>query len=56
VELTTVQQDALVELLNIGFGRAGAALSQLTGQRVILEVPQVSVQPIGDVERADRLR
>ena len=33
MELTAVQQDALIELLNIGFGRAGAALSQLTGHR-----------------------
>ena len=39
MELTEIQQDALVELLNIGFGRAGASLSQLTGQRVLLEVP-----------------
>ena len=34
MELTTLQQDALVELLNIGFGRAAASLSQLTGHRV----------------------
>ena len=34
MELTAVQQDALVELLNIGFGRAAASLSQLTGHRV----------------------
>jgi chemotaxis protein CheC len=46
VELTQTQQDALVELLNIGFGRAGASLSELTGHRVHLEVPQVSVHPI----------
>jgi chemotaxis protein CheC len=43
MQLTALQQDALVELLNIGFGRAGAALSQLTGHRVILDVPQVTV-------------
>jgi chemotaxis protein CheC len=46
VDLTAQQQDALIELLNIGFGRAGAALSQLTGHRVVLEVPQVSIHPI----------
>jgi chemotaxis protein CheC len=46
VELTDTQCDALVELLNIGFGRAAAALSQLTGHRVLLEVPQVSVHPM----------
>ena len=46
MELNNVQHDALVELLNIGFGRAGASLSRLTGHRVLLEVPQVSIHPI----------
>lgn len=49
IELTAVQQDALVELLNIGFGRAAASLSQLTGHRVLLEVPQVTLQAIEGV-------
>jgi chemotaxis protein CheC len=46
MELTAAQQDALIELLNIGFGRAGASLSELTGQRVVLEVPEVSIHQI----------
>jgi chemotaxis protein CheC len=46
MELNTVQHDALVELLNIGFGRAGASLSKLTQQRVLLEVPQVAIHPV----------
>jgi chemotaxis protein CheC len=46
MDLTAAQQDALIELLNIGFGRAGASLSELTGQRVILEVPEVSIHQI----------
>jgi chemotaxis protein CheC len=54
VELTQVQQDALIELLNIGFGRAAASLSELTGHRVILEVPQVSVHPITELAGALR--
>jgi len=54
MKLTAVQQDALIELINIGFGRAGAALSKLTGHRVQLEVPQVTMCPIE--EMADRLR
>jgi chemotaxis protein CheC len=49
VELTTLQHDALIELLNIGFGRAAASLSELTGHRVLLEVPQVSVHPIEEL-------
>ena len=54
MELTTVQQDALIELINIGFGRAAAALSKLTGHRVQLEVPQIAMCPIE--EMANRLR
>jgi chemotaxis protein CheC len=50
VQLNEVQRDALVELLNIGFGRAGASLSKLTKQRVILEVPQVGVHPLAELE------
>jgi chemotaxis protein CheC len=46
MELNSVQHDALVELLNIGFGRAGASLSKLTQQRVLLDVPQVAIHPI----------
>ena len=49
MQLTAAQQDALVELLNIGFGRAAASLSQLTGHRVLLDVPQVSLHAINDV-------
>jgi chemotaxis protein CheC len=49
VQLTEVQRDALVELLNIGFGRAGASLSRLTNQRVLLEVPHVAVHPVDEL-------
>ena len=52
MQLTAAQQDALVELLNIGFGRAAASLSQLTGHRVLLDVPQVSLHSIDDVSDA----
>ena len=54
MELTAVQHDALIELLNIGFGRAAASLSQLTGHRVVLEVPQVSIHTIQELEDALR--
>ena len=49
MKLTAVQEDALIDLLNIGFGRAGASLSQLTGHRVVLEVPEVAIYPIEDL-------
>jgi chemotaxis protein CheC len=52
MQISATQQDALVELLNIGFGRAGASLSKLTGQRVLLEVPQVAVRPLAQLNSA----
>jgi chemotaxis protein CheC len=54
MQLTTLQQDALAEVINIGFGRAAASLSKLTGQRVQLEVPQITMCPIDEL--ADTLR
>lgn len=41
--LTERQNDALTELLNIAFARTGAALSDLTGHRVLLEPPIVAL-------------
>jgi chemotaxis protein CheC len=49
MKLSAQQEDALVELLNIGFGRAGASLSRLTGQRVLLEVPHVAIHPVSQL-------
>jgi len=49
MELTATHQDTLTELINIGYGRAAAALSELTGRRIILEVPKVAVHPINEV-------
>lgn len=43
MKLTERQRDALSELINIAFARTGAALSELTGHRVILDVPEVAV-------------
>jgi chemotaxis protein CheC len=52
VELTEFQRDALTELINIGFGRAAASLSRITGHRVLLEVPQVAIHPMNEVNAA----
>lgn len=54
MDLTITQRDALVELVNIGFGRAAASLSKLTGHRVQLEVPQITMCPIEEL--IDNLR
>jgi len=49
MELSSTQQDALTELINIGYARAAAALSELTGHRISLEVPEVSVHLISEI-------
>jgi chemotaxis protein CheC len=49
MELTLDQKDALTELINIGYGRAAGALSELTGYRITLEVPQVAMHEIEEV-------
>jgi len=52
MELTASHQEALTELINIGYGRAAAALSELTGRRIVLDVPKVAVFPITQVSTA----
>jgi chemotaxis protein CheC len=47
VTLTADQKDAVTELVNIAFSRTAAALSELTGNRVELTVPEVTAHPIG---------
>ncbi len=49
MELTFAQKDALTELINIGYGRAAGALSELTGYRITLEVPKVALHPINEI-------
>jgi len=46
MQLTATHQDALTELINIGYGRAAASLSQLTRRRISLEVPRIGVYEI----------
>jgi chemotaxis protein CheC len=43
-----VDHDALTELFNIGLHRAAASLSELTGQRIIVDLPRLWVCPIED--------
>ncbi len=50
--LSAEQNDALTEVINIGFSRAGASLSELTGHRVLLDPPQVAIYPITDLGKA----
>ena len=50
--LTERQNDAISELINIAFSRTGAALSELTGQRVLLSPPSVSIHRTAELPRA----
>lgn len=47
--LTVNQKDAITELINIGFSKSAAALSELTGYRILLGAPEVKVLPIEEL-------
>lgn len=49
MELSQIQKDALTELINIGYGRAAGALSELTGYRISLEVPNVAIHQVENI-------
>jgi len=46
MNLSDEQHDALAEVINIAFARTAASLSELTGQRVLIDVPRVTVAPM----------
>jgi chemotaxis protein CheC len=50
--LTDRQNDSLSEFINIAFARTGAALSELTGHRVMLNPPEVSIYPTIELGQA----
>ena len=50
MDLTNSQKDALTELINIGYARAAAALSDLTGHRITLAVPEVAIHSISEIK------
>jgi chemotaxis protein CheC len=47
--LNEQQTDALGEFINIAFSRTASSLSEITGQRVLLDVPQVEIYQIEEV-------
>ena len=46
MNLKDIDHDALTELFNIGLHRAAASLSELTGQRIVVDLPRLWVCPI----------
>jgi len=43
-KLTDLERDALREVANIGAGHAATALSQMTGRKIMIDVPEVAVK------------
>lgn len=48
-QLDNIQLDALREVSNIGSGHAATALSELTGQKVSINIPVISIEPLSSV-------
>ncbi len=48
--LRPMEQDALTELFNIGLHRAAASLSELTGQRIVVDTPRLWACPIDEIQ------
>jgi chemotaxis protein CheC len=47
--LSDLERDALREVANIGAGHAATALSQMTGSKIMISVPQVSIRALEEV-------
>jgi chemotaxis protein CheC len=46
-----IDHDALTELFNIGLHRAAASLSELTGQRIVVDLPRLWICPIEETHQ-----
>ena len=51
VRLSELDYDALVEIFNIGVGRAAAAMSSIVGEEVVMSVPAISFESRVDAAR-----
>lgn len=49
LKLTPIQMDVLREIGNVGAGNSATALSQIINRRIEMNVPKVSIVPLGDV-------
>ena len=48
MNIEELDKDALTELFNIGLHRAASSLSELTGQRILVDLPRLWICPIAD--------
>jgi len=51
LKLTDAETDALAELFNVGLHRAAASLSEVTGQRIIVDMPKLVICEISEIEQ-----
>jgi chemotaxis protein CheC len=47
--LTEIQRDALREVANIGAGHAATALSLMTGAKIMVSVPTITIAPLAEL-------
>ena len=50
-QLTDIQHDALVEIFNLGVGRAAAAMSRIVNEEVTMSVPMIAFQSRAEVAK-----
>lgn len=50
MNLDEFETDALAELFNVGLHRAAASLSEITGQRIAVDMPRLVICPITEIE------
>jgi len=48
--LDEFETDALSELFNVGLHRAAASLSEITGQRILVDMPRLVICPVSEIE------
>ena len=51
MNLDAFELDSLSELFNVGLHRAAASLSEITGQRIVVDMPKLIVCPIAEIEK-----
>ena len=51
LSLNPVELDALRETASIGAGHAATALSQMTGSKIMITVPQITISALEDLPR-----
>lgn len=51
LQLSDIQHDALVEIFNLGVGRAAAAMSRIVNEEVTMSVPEILLRTRAEVSR-----